>query len=182
MKRVVEIHRKKGALLWAAAFGLGGAVLSTWSSYDYLLPLSWNTAWGALGILIPALTGLAALAKLLSDKIRHEPYLLVYDDSIEIRHWLTNKFQPLHFCDVEDIVRVDDLYKFEIVFKLQPYLKRSDLPRRPISFKKTSKNTFKLSLTSLSMLDKEVYDLILDRFQRYQEKTKRYDSKLTINN
>lgn len=179
---MVEIHRKKGPLLWAAVCGLGVTALSAWRSYDYLLPLSWNTAWGAIGIIIPALTGLAALAKLLSDRIRHEPYLLVYDDSIEIRHWLTNKFQPLHFCDVEDIVRVNDLYKFEIVFKLQPYLKRSDLPRRPIFFKKTSKNTFKLPLTSLSMPDKEVYDLILDRFQRYQEKAKRYDSKLTINN
>lgn len=125
--------------------------------------------------LIPFSAALAALAKLLSDRIHHEPYLLVYDDSIEIRHWLTNKFQPLHFCDVEDIVRVNDQYKFEIVFKLQPYLKRSDLPRRPISFKKSSKKTFKLSLASLSMPDKEVYDIILDRFQRYQEKTKRYD-------
>ena len=175
MKREVEIHRKKGALLWAAVCGLGVAALSAWRSYDYLLPLSWNTAWGAIGLVIPALTGLAALAKLLSDRIRHEPYLLVYDDSIEIRHWLTNKFQPLHFCDVEDIVRVNDLYKFEIVFKLQPYLKRSDLPRRPIFFKKSSKKTFKLQLDSLSMPDKEVYDLILDRFQRYQEKAKRYD-------
>ena len=179
---MVEIHRKKEALLWAAVCGLGVAALSAWRSYDYLLPLSWNTAWGAIGLVIPALTGLAALAKLLSDRIRHEPYLLVYDDSIEIRHWLTNKFQPLHFCDVEDIVRVNDLYKFEIVFKLQPYLKRSELPQWPVFFKKSSKETFKLPLASLSMPDKEVYDLILDRYLQYQEKAKRYDSKLTINN
>ena len=176
MKRVVEIHRKKTALLWAAATGLGWTAVSVWLNSEKYLPISWKSVLGvAMNNLIPFSAALAALAKLLSDKIHHEPYLLVYDDSIEIRHWLTNKFQPLHFCDVEDIVRVNDLYKFEIVFKLQPYLKRSDLPRRPISFKKTSKNTFKLSLTSLSMPDKEVYDLILDRFQRYQEKTKRYD-------
>lgn len=125
--------------------------------------------------LISFSAGLAALAKLLSDRIRHEPYLLVYDDSIEIRHWLKNSFRPLHFCDVEDIVRVDDLYKFEIVFKLQPYLKRSELPQWPVFFKKSSKETFKLPLASLSMPDKEVYDLILDRYLQYQEKTKRYD-------
>ena len=173
---MVEIHRKKGALLWAAAIGLGWTAVSVWLNSEEYLPISWKSVLGvAMNNLIPFSAGLAALAKLLSDRIRHEPYLLVYDDSIEIRHWLTNKFQPLHFCDVEDIVRVNDLYKFEIVFKLQPYLKRSELPQWPVFFKKSPEKTFKLSLTSLSMPDKEVYDLILDRFQRYQEKTKRYD-------
>lgn len=174
---MVEIHRKKTALLWAAATGLGWTAVSVWLNSEKYLPISWKSVLGvAMNNLIPFSAGLAALAKLLSDRIHHEPYLLVYDDSIEIRHWLTNKFQPLHFCDVEDIVRVNDLYKFEIVFKLQPYLKRSDLPRRPIFFKKSPEKTFKLSLTSLSMPDKEVYDLILDRFQRYQEKAKRFYS------
>ena len=173
---MVEIHRKKGALLWAAAIGLGWTAVSVWLNSEEYLPISWKSVLGvAMNNLISFSAGLAALAKLLSDRIRHEPYLLVYDDSIEIRHWLTNKFQPLHFCDVEDIVRVNDLYKFEIVFKLQPYLKRSELPQWPVFFKKSPEKTFKLSLTSLSMPDKEVYDLILDRFQRYQEKTKRYD-------
>ena len=173
---MVEIHRKKGALLWAAAIGLGWTAVSVWLNSEKSLPISWKSVLGvAMNNLIPFSAGLAALAKLLSDKIHHEPYLLVYDDSIEIRHWLTNKFQPLHFCDVEDIVRVNDLYKFEIVFKLQPYLKRSELPQWPVFFKKSPEKTFKLSLTSLSMPDKEVYDLILDRYLQYQEKAKRYD-------
>ena len=57
--------------------------------------------------------------------------------------------------------------KLQELFTLQPFLKKSYLPRRTSWFKKFLGADFGISLSALDMPSKDAYDLMYDRYQRY---------------
>lgn len=166
MARPVEIDRKKTRLLWLAVVGIGIAAWQVWSNYDHLLPFTWKTVPNLLFIAIPAFSGLVALALLLYSLFKHEPYLLVYDDHVEIDRPLNRNFWVLHFSDVKDLTSEGDDDKKKAVFELQPSLKKSDLPKR----KMFQKANYTIKLGALDRTSDEAYDLILDNYLAYKKR------------
>lgn len=167
MQRPVEIYRKKTSLLWIALLGLGGAALLTWANHDKLTPLSWETAIHGAGIIITGFAGLSALLSLIISIYSHEPYLLVYEECIEIPRLLSKNCRVVHFCDVKDVKEDGDGRKKKILFHMQPFLTKSDLPRGTRFLKKFLGADFAIPLSSLDMSADEAYNLILDRYLKY---------------
>lgn len=167
MQRPVEINQKKTRLLQIAALGLGVAAILTWVHYDELLPFSWDAVFHAIGIVITSITGLTALVALAISLFRHEPYLLVYDDRIEMPRLLSRNCRVLHFCDVKSMWQDGEGMKMKALFSLQPYLKRSDLPGWTRFAKKYLGVDFGISLKALDMPSQDAYNLMYDRYQRY---------------
>ena len=164
MQRPVEINRKKTRLMLLAVFGLGLAALGIWTRYDEFVPLSWNSAFHTIGIALVGIPGLTAFVSLVVSLFSHEPYLLVYDDRIEMPRLWSRNCWVLHFADVKDMRKEDDT---KALFTLQPFLKKSYLPRRTSWFKKFLGADFAISLSALDMPSKDAYDLMCDRYQRY---------------
>lgn len=164
MQRPVEINRKKTRLMLLAVFGLGLAALGIWTRYDEFVPFSWDSAFDALGIALVGIPGLTAFVSLVVSLFSHEPYLLVYDDRIEMPRLWSRNCWVLHFADVKDMRKEDDT---KALFTLQPFLKKSYLPRRTSWFKKFLGADFGISLSALDMPSKDAYDLMYDRYQRY---------------
>lgn len=164
MQRPVEINQKKTRLMLLAVFGLGLAALGTWAHYDEFVPFSWDSVLQIVGIAIVGIPGLTALVTLVISILSHEPYLLVYDDRIEMPRLLSRNCRVLHFCDVKSMKKDGEV---KVLFSLQPFLKRSDLPRWTGFAKKYLGIDFGISLKALDMPSKDVYDLMYDRYQRY---------------
>lgn len=164
MQHPVEIKRKKTRLLWLAALGLGLATLLTWERYDKLVALSWDSLLPAASILLVGVPGLTALAALVISLFSHEPYLLVYDDRIEMPRLLSRNCRVLHFCDVKSMKKTD---KDKALFCLQPYLKRSDLPSWTGVAKRFLSADFGISLSAIDMPPKEAYELIFRCYRHY---------------
>ena len=164
MQRPVEINRKKIRLLLIAAFGLGLAAFMAWAHYDKFVPLSWESASQAIGIALVGIPGLTAFVGLVISLFSHEPYLLIYDDRIEMPRLLSRNCRVLHFCDVKSMKKEG---KVKVLFGLQPYLKRSDLPGWTRLMKKYLCADFAISLSALDMPSQDAYNLIHDRYQRY---------------
>ena len=164
MQRPVEINRKKTRLLLITAVGLGLAAGMAWANYDKLVPFSWDSVLQIVGIAIVGIPGLTALVTLVISILSHEPYLLVYDDRIEMPRLLSRNCRVLHFCDVKSMKKDGEV---KVLFSLQPFLKRSDLPRWTGFAKKYLGIDFGISLKALDMPSKDVYDLMYDRYQRY---------------
>jgi hypothetical protein len=172
MQRPVEINRKKIRLLLIAAFGLGLAAFMAWAHYDKFVPLSWESASQAIGIALVGIPGLTAFVGLVISLFSHEPYLLIYDDRIEMPRLLSRNCRVLHFCDVKSMKKEG---KVKVLFGLQPYLKRSDLPGWIRYVKRFLGNDFGISLSSLDMPSKDAYELIYERFKRYHYRYRRED-------
>lgn len=164
MQRPVEINQKKTRLMLLAVFGLGLAALGIWTRYDEFVPFSWDSVLQIVGIAIVGIPGLTALVTLVISILSHEPYLLVYDDRIEMPRLLSRNCRVLHFCDVKSMKKDGEV---KVLFSLQPFLKRSDLPRWTGFAKKYLGIDFGISLKALDMPSKDVYDLMYDRYQRY---------------
>lgn len=164
MQRPVEINQKKTRLMLLAVFGLGLAALGFWTRYDEFVPFSWDSVLQIVGIAIVGIPGLTALVTLVISILSHEPYLLVYDDRIEMPRLLSRNCRVLHFCDVKSMKKDGEV---KVLFSLQPFLKRSDLPRWTGFAKKYLGIDFGISLKALDMPSKDVYDLMYDRYQRY---------------
>lgn len=164
MQRPVEINQKKTRLMLLAVFGLGLAALGIWTHYDEFVPFSWDSVLQIVGIAIVGIPGLTALVTLVISILSHEPYLLVYDDRIEMPRLLSRNCRVLHFCDVKSMKKDGEV---KVLFSLQPFLKRSDLPRWTGFAKKFLGIDFGISLKALDMPSKDVYDLMYDRYQRY---------------
>lgn len=173
MQRPVEIYRKKTSLLWLTALGLGGAAFLTWANYDELTPLSWETAYHSAGIIIAGFAGLSALLSLIISVCSHDPYLLVYEECIEMPRLLSRNCRVVHFCDVKDVKEEGDGRKTKILFYMQPYLKKSDLPRGTKLLKKFLGADFAIPLSSLEMPSDEAYNLILDRYLKYHHQDRK---------
>lgn len=155
------------SLLWLNLFGLSFAVGSFWLHYDELVPFSWKTVFESISIAGPAIVGLSAFVSLVISLLRHEPYLLIYDDRIEMPRLLSKNNRVLFFSDVKDLT--DDGDRLQAVFELQPFIKKSDLPPSAKWLNLFGSRGFRLSLTSLSMPADEVYDMMLDRFLKYKK-------------
>ena len=164
MQRPVEINQKKTRLMLLAVFGLGLAALGIWTRYDEFVPFSWDSAFHTIGIALVGIPGLTAFVSLVVSLFSHEPYLLVYDDCIEMPRLLSRNCRVLHFCDVKSMKKDGEV---KVLFSLQPFLKRSDLPRWTGFAKKYLGIDFGISLKALDMPSKDVYDLMYDRYQRY---------------
>ena len=164
MQRPVEINQKKTRLMLLAVFGLGLAALGIWTRYDEFVPFSWDSAFHTIGIALVGIPGLTAFVSLVVSLFSHEPYLLVYDDRIEMPRLLSRNCRVLHFCDVKSMKKDGEV---KVLFSLQPFLKRSDLPRWTGFAKKYLGIDFGISLKALDMPSKDVYDLMYDRYQRY---------------
>ena len=164
MQRPVEINQKKTRLMLLAVFGLGLAALGIWAHYDEFVPFSWDSAFHTIGIALVGIPGLTAFVSLVVSLFSHEPYLLVYDDRIEMPRLLSRNCRVLHFCDVKSMKKDGEV---KVLFSLQPFLKRSDLPRWTGFAKKYLGIDFGISLKALDMPSKDVYDLMYDRYQRY---------------
>ena len=147
-----------------AVFGLGLAALGIWTRYDEFVPFSWDSAFHTIGIALVGIPGLMAFVSLVVSLFSHEPYLLVYDDRIEMPRLLSRNCRVLHFCDVKSMKKDGEV---KVLFSLQPFLKRSDLPRWTGFAKKYLGIDFGISLKALDMPSKDVYDLMYDRYQRY---------------
>ena len=100
MRRPVEVYRKKTKLLLIALFSITFGCLGIWSGISKYDVLSFDFALRSIGEIILLVGGFIALVRLLSSLIRHEPYLLVYDDHIEVYNEFSNRFSILHFCDI----------------------------------------------------------------------------------
>lgn len=146
--------------------GIGLTVWQVWGNYDDLMPFTWKTIPNLLIIAIPAFSGLVALALLLFSLFKHEPYLLVYDDRIKIDRPINRNFWVLHFSDVKDLTTEGDGDKKKAVFELQPFQKKSDLPKRKV-FQNAN---YTIKLGALDRTSDEAYDLILDKFLAYKKK------------
>lgn len=170
MQRPVEIYRNKTSLQWITLLGLGLAALQTWVNYDKLTPLSWETALHSVGIIITGFAGLSALLSLIISLFSHDPYLLVYDDRIEMPRLLSKNSRMIYFSDVKDVKEDGDGKKTKILFYMQPFLKKSDLPRGTKFMKKFMGADFAIPLGSLDMPSDEAYDLILDRYLKYHHR------------
>ena len=164
MQRPVEINRKKTRLMLLAVFGLGLAALGTWAHYDEFVPFSWDSAFHTIGIALVGIPGLTAFVSLVVSLFSHEPYLLVYDDCIEMPRLWSRNCWVLHFADVKDMRKEDDT---KALFTIQPFLKKSYLPRRTSWVKKFLGADFAISLKALDMPSKDAYDLMFNRYQRY---------------
>ena len=164
MQRPVEINQKKTRLMLLAVFGLGLAALGIWTRYDEFVPFSWDSAFDTIGIALVGIPGLTAFVSLVVSLFSHEPYLLIYDDRIEMPRLLSRNCRVLHFCDVKSMKKDGEV---KVLFSLQPFLKRSDLPRWTGFAKKYLGIDFGISLKALDMPSKDVYDLMYDRYQRY---------------
>lgn len=164
MQRPVEINRKKTRLMLLAVFGLGLAALGIWTHYDEFVPFSWDSAFHTIGIALVGIPGLTAFVSLVVSLFSHEPYLLIYDDRIEMPRLLSRNCRVLHFCDVKSMKKDGEV---KVLFSLQPFLKRSDLPRWTGFAKKYLGIDFGISLKALDMPSKDAYDLMYSRFQRY---------------
>ena len=164
MQRPVEINQKKTRLMLLAVFGLGLAALGIWTRYDEFVPFSWDSAFHTIGIALVGIPGLTAFVSLVVSLFSHEPYLLVYDDCIEMPRLWSRNCWVLHFCDVKSMKKDGEV---KVLFSLQPFLKRSDLPRWTGFAKKFLGIDFGISLKALDMPSKDVYDLMYDRYQRY---------------
>ena len=164
MQRPVEINQKKTRLMLLAVFGLGLAALGIWTRYDEFVPFSWDSAFHTIGIALVGIPGLMAFVSLVVSLFSHEPYLLIYDDRIEMPRLLSRNCRVLHFCDVKSMKKDGEV---KVLFSLQPFLKRSDLPRWTGFAKKYLGIDFGISLKALDMPSKDVYDLMYDRYQRY---------------
>ena len=172
MQRPIEINQKKTRLIQMAAVGLGLAAFMAWLHYDKIVPLSWESVFQSFGILIAGIPGLMALVALVISLFRHEPYLLIYDDCIEMPRLLSRNCRVLHFCDVKSMRKEGET---KAVFCLQPYLKRSDLPGWIRYVKRFLGNDFGISLSALDMPSKDAYELIYERFKRYHYRYQRED-------
>jgi hypothetical protein len=115
-------------------------------------------------------TCLAAFLSLIVSLFSHEPYLLIYDDRIEMPRLLSRNYRVLHFCDVKSMKKDGDK---KVLFILQPYLKRSDLPGWTRLMKRFLGTDFGISLIALDMPSKDAYKLMYDRYQRYHHQNRR---------
>ena len=125
MQRPVEINRKKSQLLLAALVALAGTAGLIWLYGSKGVTFSWKGVLDVIPIVLMGGTCLAAFVSLIVSLFSHEPYLLIYDDRIEMPRLLSRNYRVLHFCDVKSMKKDGDK---KVLFILQPYLKRSDLP------------------------------------------------------
>lgn len=176
MARPVEIDRKKTRLLWLTVVGIGLTVWQVWGNYDYLMSFTWKAIPNLLFASIPAFSGLVALTLLLHSLFCHEPYLLVYDDRIEINRPMNKNFWVLHFSDVKDLTSEGEDAKKKAVFELQPFQKKSDLPKKTWWRKMFYEADYAIKLGMLNMTSDEAYDLILDRFLAYKKKNQQFNN------
>lgn len=161
---------------------LGFAGLLVYSHYDNLWPITWRNAPEILGIVFTGIPGLMMLFMLLLGRFRREPHLVVCDDHIDVYHALSGHFDTLHFNDVKEMVdEGDDDQKqgllqlmFQkkdqrfVVFKMQPYLQKSDLSGWSYRLSKTlGPNNYGISLQGLDQPADEAYDLLRDRYMKY---------------
>ena len=135
-----------------------------WAHYDKFVPLSWESASQAIGIALVGIPGLTAFVGLVISLFSHEPYLLIYDDRIEMPRLLSRNCRVLHFCDVKSMKKTD---KDKVLFCLQPYLKRSDLPSWTGVAKRFLSADFGISLSAIDMPPKEAYELIFRCYRHY---------------
>jgi len=164
MQRPVEINRKKSQLLLAALVALAGTAGLIWLYGSKGVTFSWKGVLDVIPIVLMGGTCLAAFLSLIVSLFSHEPYLLIYDDRIEMPRLLSRNCRVLHFCDVKSMKKDGEV---KVLFSLQPFLKRSDLPRWTGFAKKYLGIDFGISLKALDMPSKDVYDLMYDRYQRY---------------
>lgn len=168
MRRPVEVYRKKTKLLWIALFSITFGSLSLWghaSKYDVL---SWEFALRSVAEVILVIGGFIALVRLLSSLIRREPYLLVYDDHIEVYNEFRNRFSILHFCDVVYMEKKEK--KTTVKFHLESFLKKSDYPEWFHKWnRKLNDVDYVLSVASLNMKPDDVFNLIQDKFHNYKK-------------
>ena len=115
MARPVEINRKKTRLLWLAVVWIGLTAWQVWGNYDNLMSFTWKAIPNLLFAAIPAFSGLVALALLLHSLFKREPYLLVYDDHIEIDRPMNRNFWVLHLSDVKDLTSEGDGDKKKLI-------------------------------------------------------------------
>ena len=83
---------------------------------------------------------------------------------------LSRNYRVLHFCDVKSMKKDGDK---KVLFILQPYLKRSDLPGWTRLMKRFLGTDFGISLIALDMPSKDAYKLMYDRYQRYHHQNRR---------
>ena len=164
MQRPVEINRKKSQLLLAALVALAGTAGLIWLYGSKGVTFSWKGVLDVIPIVLMGGTCLAAFLSLIVSLFSHEPYLLIYDDRIEMPRLLSRNYRVLHFCDVKSMKKDGEV---KVLFSLQPFLKRSDLPRWTGFAKKYLGIDFGISLKALDMPSKDAYDLMYDRYQRY---------------
>ena len=164
MQRPVEINRKKSQLLLAALVALAGTAGLIWLYGSKGVTFSWKGVLDVIPIVLMGGTCLAAFLSLIVSLFSHEPYLLIYDDRIEMPRLLSRNCRVLHFCDVKSMKKEG---KVKVLFGLQPYLKRSDLPGWTRFMKKYLGADFSISLSALDMPSQDAYNLIHDRYQRY---------------
>ena len=167
MQRPVEINRKKSQLLLAALVALAGTAGLIWLYGSKGVTFSWKGVLDVIPIVLMGGTCLAAFLSLIVSLFSHEPYLLIYDDRIEMPRLLSRNYRVLHFCDVKSMWQDGEGMKMKALFSLQPYLKRSDLPGWTRFAKKYLGVDFGISLKALDMPSQDVYDLMYDRYQRY---------------
>lgn len=168
MRRPVEVYRKKTKLLLIALFSITFGYLGIWSGISKYDVLSFDFALRSIGEIILLVGGFIALVRLLSSLIRHEPYLLVYDDHIEVYNEFSNRFSILHFCDIVYMEKKEK--KTTVNFHLEPFLKKSDYPEWFHKWnRKLNDVDYVLSVASLNMKPDDVYNLIQDKFRNYKK-------------
>ena len=170
MQRPVEINRKKSQLLLAALVALAGTAGLIWLYGSKGVTFSWKGVLDVIPIVLMGGTCLAAFLSLIVSLFSHEPYLLIYDDRIEMPRLLSRNYRVLHFCDVKSMKKDGDK---KVLFILQPYLKRSDLPGWTRLMKRFLGTDFGISLIALDMPSKDAYKLMYDRYQRYHHQNRR---------
>ena len=170
MQRPVEINRKKSQLLLAALVALAGTAGLIWLYGGKGVTFSWKGVLDVIPIVLMGGTCLAAFLSLIVSLFSHEPYLLIYDDRIEMPRLLSRNYRVLHFCDVKSMKKDGDK---KVLFILQPYLKRSDLPGWTRLMKRFLGTDFAISLIALDMPSKDAYKLMYDRYQRYHHQNRR---------
>ena len=170
MQRPVEINRKKSQLLLAALVALAGTAGLIWLHGSKGMTFSWKGVLDVIPIVLMGGTCLAAFVSLIVSLFSHEPYLLIYDDRIEMPRLLSRNYRVLHFCDVKSMKKDGNN---KALFILQPYLKRSDLPGWTRLMKRFLGTDFGISLIALDMPSKDAYKLMYDRYQRYHHQNRR---------
>lgn len=170
MQRPVEINRKKSRLLLAALVALAGTAGLIWLHGSKEVTFSWKSILDVIPIVLMGGTCLAAFVPLIVSLFSNEPYLLIYDDRIEMPRLLSRNYRVLHFCDVKSMKKDGDN---KVLFILQPYLKRSDLPGWTRLMKRYFGTDFGISLIALDMPSKDAYKLMYDRYQRYHHQNRR---------
>lgn len=159
-------------MLWAAvcfAFAAAGCLLVQSVYADW----STKVFGGWLCIIFFGGGGLFLILTTLYNRIRHIPFLIIYEDKLELYEQRKNTYHTIHFTDVEcfRLIKIHSTKLIAVDYKVIPLKnkleKSSGFMQRLMAFNfKVSGAIESLSADNLTMKGKEICDILNERLNK----------------